>query len=84
VDSELKKIRKWVQFMRKEGVLTLKSQGIELSLAPHALFPDSATPEAPIPLSSESAPAASEAFSEDQILFWSAPGSEADPEKPAS
>jgi hypothetical protein len=39
VDKEIKKMRKLVDFMRKQGVLTLKTSEMELSLSPIAMFP---------------------------------------------
>ena len=40
MDKDIKKMKKMVDFMRKQGVLTLKTQEMELQLSPLAVFPD--------------------------------------------
>lgn len=35
MDIDLKKLSKLIKIMKKEGVLTLKAEGIELNLDPH-------------------------------------------------
>jgi hypothetical protein len=77
VDKDLLKIRKLVAFMRKEGVLSLKMEGIELNLAQAALLPDepskkSAEPEPTQPDQTQ--------YTDLDWALWSAPGLQPDPE----
>lgn len=70
MDEELKKIKKLTAFMRKAGILSLKSGDIELILSADALnkqglnaLDDSQSSDAP-----QGGP------SDEALLFWSAPG----------
>ena len=40
MDKDIKKLKKLVDFMRKQGVLYTKLENIELELSPSALFPE--------------------------------------------
>lgn len=70
MDDTLKKAKKLARFMREQGILSLKTQEIEMALSPQAIFPK--TPdtskdqelESPDPM---------------DTLLWSAPG--LDPEQ---
>ncbi len=68
MEDTLKKIKKLTKFMRENGVITLKSAEIELSLAPQALQlktkPDPTSAEDP----------KTDAPSMEEVLFWSSPG----------
>ncbi len=72
MDADLKKIKKLVTFMRKQGVLTLKQADIELSLSPASLqmdFDDHMPKVETINESELKSP-----YDETDMLFWSAPG----------
>lgn len=69
MDADHKKLKKLVKFMREQGVLTLKMDGIELNLAPQAILPDKPTRDSDTETES---PAPQ--FSEADALFWSSPG----------
>jgi hypothetical protein len=71
MDQDLKKLRKLVKFMQKEGVLTLKMSEIELQLSQAAILPLETAPDAPSP--SADAPQDPE-YTEEELLFWSSPG----------
>lgn len=70
MDADIKKLKKLVKFMQKEGVLNLKIPEIELQLAASAIqhpdtdVPDTATTEQPI----------QDQYDPEEVLFWSAPG----------
>jgi hypothetical protein len=68
MDADLRKVKKLVAFMRKEGVLTLKQGDIELSLSPMAILHEPAVQSK----ESESIPEVK--YSDDDVLFWSSPG----------
>lgn len=69
MDDTLKKVRKLTEYMRKSGILSLKAEGIELTLSPGAIA-------LPNPgLEPNLTPAEPEhILTEEEILFWSAPG----------
>lgn len=69
MDTDLKKIKKITHLMRKEGVLSLKTADIEISLSPHAIQLE----EKPIPEEVAATPDKPQ-YSEDDALFWSSPG----------
>lgn len=73
MDSDLKKLRKTVRFMREHGLLKVKTPEMELELSPSAIFPESGKkPQA------DNAPSEVETqdeFSEEDKLFWSSPAS---------
>lgn len=72
MDETLKKSKKLVKFMRDQGVLSLKTQGIELCLSEQALFPKKARPTPAEELKDDRDPM--------ETLLWSAPGLELDEE----
>jgi hypothetical protein len=72
VDKDIKKMKKLVDFMRKQGVLCMKLDDLEIELSPSALFPEEklqAEPEQSDP----NIPTAHELTLE-EIALWSAPG----------
>lgn len=71
MDGDLKKIKKLVSFMRKAGVLQLKQEGIELSISPQALFPETKPKKTDSAVSSSPEDQANQELSN---LLWSAPG----------
>lgn len=71
MDADLKKIKKLTAFMRKNGLLTLKQDGIELSLSPLAI--DLA--EKGDASDAEKQTQSNEPLLTDMdVLLWSAPG----------
>jgi len=64
----LKDVKAHINLMKKEGVLTLKVEGLELELAPFAFTKDEKEPQP------EQQTQIFEAPSEEEILFWSSPG----------
>lgn len=62
--TELKKL---IKTMRENGVLKLKTEGIELELAPESLFPNKRVPDT-MPLSSIKT---QKQYTDEQILMWS-------------
>jgi hypothetical protein len=71
MDADIKKLKKLVKFMQKEGVLTFKTQEIELSLHHTALFPKENQRDTN---STESIEKEKSQFTDEEILLWSAPG----------
>lgn len=71
MDAQIKKLRKLVKFCREQGVLSVKTSEIELSLAPAALFPKVDN----VPHGTSETIETDEMAPED-ILLWSAPGVE--------
>lgn len=63
--------------MRKEGVLSLKMEGIELNLAQAAILPDEHKDS---PTDTEPAQPTQPQYTDMDVLFWSAPGHLPDPE----
>ena len=72
MDDELERIKKLTAFMRKAGLLTLKSGNLELCLSPQ-VFHEEQNTQASGSSPSEDAALKSQ-FSEEEILFWSSPG----------
>ncbi len=70
MDTDIHKARKLVNFMRKNGVLALKLEGMELQIAQSALISRKRTRYAADP--EEAKPKQSEA-TEEEALYWSAP-----------
>ena len=68
-----KEFEKLVAYCRKNGIQSLKSEGVELSFHPGALFPESnykrkqkeATPQGEVPVTGQP-------FTEDELIDWSA------------
>lgn len=72
MDKELKRIKKLTAFMKKAGILNLKSGDLELSLTP-----DSFHEEQSAALKQEDATsdaAIKSQFTDEEVLFWSSPG----------
>ncbi|MBK8455601.1 MAG: hypothetical protein IPL34_20185 [Thiofilum sp.] len=72
MDTDLKKLRKLVKFMQKEGVLVLKVREIEIQLSKSALFHVEHTKE-PVETTATDLPDENQ-YTEEELLFWSAPG----------
>jgi hypothetical protein len=73
MDSDVKKLKKLILLMRKQGVLSLKASPFEITLSPLALqvTDEVKTPAQP----SDTDPTIDvPSYSEDDLLFWSAPG----------
>jgi len=70
MDKDIKKMRKLVDFMRKQGVLTLKTQEMELSLSPLAVFPVEHLEGEPVTKEPSPIPEMSDL----EIALWSSPG----------
>lgn len=68
MDKDIKKMKKMVDFMRKQGVLTLKTPEMELRLSSAAIFPENKLIPEPETKTSE------REFTEEEILLWSSPG----------
>lgn len=71
MDDKIKNLRKLVKFCREQGVLSVKTAEIELTLAPAALFPQVKN----VPRETSDAIETDEMSPED-VLLWSAPGVE--------
>lgn len=71
MDDSLKKLKKLSEMMKKQGILVYKTPEIELQLSPSAISLESSEPETNKPLKTEE-------LTPEQILLWSAPGSESD------
>lgn len=68
MEIDIRKIKKLVRFMKKEGVLSMKVGGIEMSISPSTIQRMKSH-------SSESDSIETlDAYTEDQVLLWSAPG----------
>ena len=74
MDAEYKKLKKIVSFMKKEGVLNYKSPSFEVSLSPMAIRPNEAAADIQTPEPESNR--VDNQYSEQDALFWSAPGSE--------
>jgi len=78
-DQTLKELKKIVSFCRKNGVTSLKMDGIEIALSQTALFPESeykrkkASKAAPGALSSDFIPTEPQ-YTDEDILLWSSAG----------
>ena len=72
MDADLKKLKKLTKFMRDNGVLSVKTAEIEMSLAPQALFPVEQAQQVEADTSSDiiSKPL----YTDQEILLWSSPG----------
>lgn len=66
MDADLRKVKKLTAFMRSHGLLKLKTAEIELELHPTSLQHPSGLPETKEDPKPE--------HSEEDVLFWSAPG----------
>lgn len=71
MDTELKKIKKLVLLMKREGILVIKSKEIEIQLSPVAfdLTPAKQTEDSTKEITNTEQ-------DRDSLLFWSAPGNE--------
>lgn len=72
MDAELKKIKKLTAFMRKAGILSLKSGDLELSLSPNVFHEEHTHPSNDA--SSDAPEVPQQVLTDEEILFWSAPG----------
>lgn len=68
MDADLKKIKKLTLFMKKEGLLSIKSKDFELTLSPTALFQED--PPKPTPEAKEEPHGQ---LSHEDTLMWSSP-----------
>jgi hypothetical protein len=73
MDLDLKKLRKITLFMKKEGVLSLKTQNIEISLSQSSLsFPKENSKKKKF--TDEKLEEEEKNYTDEQILMWSSPG----------
>lgn len=70
MDKDIKKLKKLVDFMRKQGVLTVKLDEMEIQLSPGALFPHEASETPESPDKQMQAPD----LTYEELALWSAPG----------
>lgn len=69
MDKDLRKMKKMVDFMRKQGVLTLKTPEMELRISSAAIFPENKL------IPEEEKTNSEHQFTEEEIILWSSPGS---------
>lgn len=67
--QNLKELEKIVKFCRKQGILSLKHSGFEISLSPSALFPTKPNKE-----TGSDDIKVNDAFSPEDALYWSSAG----------
>lgn len=70
MDQDLKKIKKLTAFMKKEGLISLKSGDIELELSVATAFH---VEQADLPPESPATPEKPQ-YTDEELLMWSAPG----------
>lgn len=69
--TELKDLKTIVDLMRSNGVLKLKALGYELEIAPSAIIESKTNSQDSV----TSSKITTDQMSEEELLFWSAPGS---------
>ncbi len=72
MDADLKKLKKIVKFMQKEGVLEYKTSDIALSLSPLALFKEEKSLDSHKEEAETLKP--THQYTDEEILMWSAQG----------
>jgi hypothetical protein len=65
---DIKELKKLTSYCRKQGILTLKTPEIEITLSPQALFPTTK------PNEDHSDPISEGQLSDEDMLFWSSAG----------
>lgn len=70
MDAEIRKLKKLTKFMKKEGITSLKTADIELSIDPKFMFPVEQSTSQPTTDEIKEEPT----YTDEEILMWSAPG----------
>ena len=73
MNENIKNLKKTVSFMKKEGILVLKTKDCEIELTREALL-DSRHKKNLEPSSEKPDKIESPEYSEQDVLFWSSPG----------
>lgn len=64
----LKEVKSFINLMKKEGVLSLKVEGLELSIAPQSFI------QKEMPAAEEQVHGQFPEPTEEELLYWSSPG----------
>lgn len=70
MSDQFKNIRKLTAFMKKAGLISIKTADIELNLHPSALFPE---PKSKTTDSDNTPIETPDAYTAEDVLYWSSP-----------
>lgn len=73
MSEKFEELKKLVSFARKNGLTSLKIDGIEFDLSAAALFPESAYKQKKL-LETSKDSASEPALTDEEVLFWSSEG----------